>query len=185
MSALQYKSSWDIFYGIEGALELNLKHWAPASEACSKCKEITLWGHFASISPFGCVPLCSHCFHIHRVREHKTNSSVKGSGHWLGRANTGLQHIFGGESIQGNGYPHPPALAETTSHEGSVSSCPFLPSHHVCIPLLSSASSKNSVASAATPQWGSKELTVPSCLCPASCLHPYSITIFLCLWHLA
>lgn len=83
---LQYKSSWDVFDHTGGALELDLlHHWTTASEACPKCKEIALWGHFASISPFGSVPLC---LHIHWVREHENNSLVKGSGQLPERGNT-------------------------------------------------------------------------------------------------
>lgn len=87
---LQDNSSWDIFYDIGGALELDLKHWATASEACSKCKEITLWGHFASISHFGCIPLCSQCFHIHRVMRLTLQWRVQGTC-WRGKTH-GLLH---------------------------------------------------------------------------------------------
>lgn len=86
---LQYKSSWEVSDRIGGALELDLlHHWTTASEACPKCKEIALWGHFASISPFGSVPLCLQCLHIHWVREHENNSLVKGLGHLPERGNT-------------------------------------------------------------------------------------------------
>lgn len=85
---LQYKSSWDVFHHIGGDLELDLLHWTTTLEACPKCEEIALWGHFAWISPFGSVPLCLQCLHIHWVREHENNSLVKGLGHLLERGNT-------------------------------------------------------------------------------------------------
>lgn len=91
---LQYKSSWDVFSHIRGAQELDLlHHWTTASEACPKCKEIALWGHFASISPFGSVPLCLQGLHIHWLREHENNFSeglraLAGEGKHIGSSMT-------------------------------------------------------------------------------------------------
>lgn len=59
---LEYKSRWAECDHTGGAPELDLLyHWTTATEVYPKCKEIALWGHFASISPFGSVPLCLQC----------------------------------------------------------------------------------------------------------------------------
>lgn len=84
---LEYKSIRAAFDPIGGALY----HWTTAS-VCPKRKKIALWGHFASVSPFGSVPLCLQCLNIHWVREHENNSLVKGLGHLPERGHTWVQH---------------------------------------------------------------------------------------------
>lgn len=90
---LQYKSSWDIFYGIEGPLELDLKHWTTASEACSKCKAITLWGHFASILFLDVFHVAHNAFTFTESESMRVTLQWRVQGTcWRGQAPSGLQH---------------------------------------------------------------------------------------------
>lgn len=225
---LQYKCSWDTFDGIGGALGLYLlPHWTTGSGACFKCKEIALWGHFASISPFGSLPLCLQCLHTHWVWEHENNSSAKVWGHSPERGNTRVPAQT--EALQQSGtasagatshlQPHHSrwhAYLKTTHHLRRTdtafgvsmfpSSCslPVTAAHvgdRYCLilpfptqPLHGHpALSQRELLRALWP-WpcAAAHSEAPVCsaeaarhLAAPSCLRSSSVTVFLCVWHLA